>query len=100
MGTTNVFEFAIDLNKSFQKIQPIAAIWLSKPVWLVGKRTARIEKNDKIRVEYRGITDIDITNDKPATHTVLECYGNISNSVLYFELENMRTKELSTLNIK
>lgn len=100
---STLFESLIDLNKSFQKIMPLAAIWLSKPVAISDKDkchriTARITVGDKIRLDKGWIENI--SNENTATHEVLGCYGNISNTVLYFDLKDLETNELFTLKIK
>lgn len=77
---------------------PLAAIWLYKPVQTGNKRTVRIEEGDTLRIENNGI--MDISEDAPATHKVIQCHGNISNTVLYFELEDLITKEFLILNVK
>lgn len=94
-----LFDSLIDLNKSFQKIMPLAAIWLSKPVWLERRKSGRIEAGDRLRIENNAIADV-LLPDKQATHEVLGCYGNISNTVLYFDLKDLETNELFTLKIK
>lgn len=96
-----IFNSFIDLQKSFQKVMPLAAIWLNKPVLVVGRQTARIEAGDRLRIENDAIVDINTYLPyKEATHEVLGCYGNISNTVLYFDLKNLETNELFTLKIK
>ena len=85
-------------NNSFSKVMPLAAIWLNKPVQTGGKRTVRIEQGEMLRV--KGNTIVDISEDAPATHKVIECYGNVANTILYFELEDLHTKELLKLNVK
>lgn len=94
----SIFNSFVDLAKSFNKVYPLAAIWLNNPVKTATERTARITKDHLIRVRERWIEDV--TNDNPATHRVIECRGTIGDSVLFFELENLETKELSTLNVK
>lgn len=94
----NVFESFIDLAKSFNKVYPLAAIWLNKPVKTTTDKTCRITKGHEIRVYERWIEDV--TDTLPATHKVIECMGTIGDSILRLELENIETKQLSTLNIK
>lgn len=98
MQTTSIFDNFIDLAKSFTKVYPIAAIWLNKPVQTTTERTVRITKGHLIRVRERWIEDV--TDTLPATHKVIECKGTIGDSVLFFELANLETQELSTLNVK
>lgn len=95
----SLFESLVDLNNSFNKVHPLAAIWLNKPVWLEDRRTVRIEAGDRLRIEDGSIVDASIP-DKPATHKVTACFGNIANTVLYFELVDLKTAETITLNIK
>lgn len=95
----SLFESLIDLNKSLNKVNPLAAIWLSKPVWLERKKSVRIESGDRLRIENNSIVDV-VIPDKPATHEVIGCYGNISDTILYFELKDLKTSETITLNIK
>lgn len=96
MGT--IFNSFIDLQKSFQKVMPLSAIWLISPVITSNGRTARIEEGDKIRVEDGWI--VDIKDDKPSTHEVAECRGNIGNSILEMNIKDLQTGELSTLKLK
>jgi len=96
---STLFESLIDLNKSFQKTMPLAAIWFDHPISVVGKRTVRIEAGDRLRIENNAIAEISLP-DRQATHEVLGCYGNISNTVLYFDLKDLKTNELFTLKIK
>jgi hypothetical protein len=95
----SIFDSLIDLDKSLKQTMPLAAIWLNKPVQLNDKRTVRIEAGDRLRVEKNAISDVCLP-EKPATHEVLGCYGNIANTVLYFDLKNLETNELLTLKIK
>jgi len=97
-----LFNSFIDLQKSFQKVMPLAAIWLKSSVVLahgdIERITPRIEKGDRIRVDDGWI--IDIEKDKPATHEVIECRGNIGNTILEMDIKNLETGELSTLKLK
>lgn len=98
---STLFDSLIDLNESFQKTMPLAAIWFDHPISIAGRRTARIEAGDRLRIENDAIVDINTYLPyKQATHEVLGCYGNISNTVLYFDLKNLETNELFTLKIK
>ena len=63
----------------------------------MGKQS-RITKGDLIRVIKNEV--VDVTPEAKATHKVLECKGNISSTVLFFELESLYNGDLSTLNIK
>lgn len=95
----SLFESLVDLNNSFNKVHPLAAIWLSSPVWLEDKRTVRIEAGNRLRIEDNRIVNASIP-DKPATHIVTGCFGNISDTVLYFELVDLKTAETTTLSVK
>ena len=95
----DIFDCAIDLNKSLTKVHPLAAIWLSKPVWLERTKSGRIEAGDRLRIENNSIVDI-VIPDKQATHQVIGCYGNISDTILYFELMDLQTSEITKLDIK
>ena len=96
---TNIFDTNLDLNKSLSKVNPLAAIWLiGKPIQTESERTLRISEGHKIRVANGVICDV--SGSKAATHKVLSCHGNISNTVLYFELQDLETNELLTLNVK
>lgn len=94
----SIFNSFVDLAKSFNKVYPLAAIWLNKPVQTSNEKTVRITKNHEIRILEGYIEDV--TKDNPATHRVTECIGTIGDSILMLELENLETKQLSTLNIK
>jgi hypothetical protein len=93
-----IFDSFIDLQKSFQKVMPLAAIWLVAPVITSKGRTARIEEQDKIRVEGGWI--VDIKDGNPSTHEVIECRGNIGNTILEMDIKDLKTGELSTLKLK
>lgn len=96
---TNIFDTNLDLNRSLSKVKPLVAIWLTgKPIQTESERTLRISEGHKIRVTNGVICDV--SGSKAATHKVLSCHGNISNTVLYFELEDLETNELLTLNVK
>lgn len=93
-----LFNSFIDLQKSFQKVMPLAAIWVTSPVITSKGRTARIEAGDQIRVIDGWI--VDIQDGNPATHEVIECRGNIGNSILEMDIKNLETGELSILKLK
>lgn len=93
-----IFNSFIDLAKSFNKIYPLAAIWLNTPVQTATDKTCRIIPGHLIRVHERWIENV--TPELPATHKVIECKGSIGDSALLFELENLETKELLTLKVK
>lgn len=42
----------------------------------------------------------DVSEGNPANFEVLGCFGNISDTTLYFELKDLKTLETITLNIK
>lgn len=93
-----IFDTAIDLQHSLYKVHPIAAIWFDKPIQTATEKTARIAPGHLVRVEKDEIVSV-----KPglrANYKVIECFGNISNSVLYFHLEHLTNGDLLTLNIK
>lgn len=95
---TNILDTIFNFNSSLSKIMPLAAIWLNKPVQAGSARTVRIEAGDKIRIEDNAI--VDISEGIPATHRVTGCFGNITNSILFFELEDLRTNDYLKLNVK
>lgn len=68
---------------------PLSAIWTT-----VTGKTTRIAVNDEITVKY-GM----IINSPFVTHKVVKCSGTLSDSVLQFELQDLVTDELLTLNI-
>lgn len=94
----SVFNSFVDLAKSFNKVYPLAAIWLEKPVSTATEFTARLRKGHLIRIENGLI--VNVTDTLPHTHEIIECRGTIGDTLLMFELENLETKELSTLNVK
>lgn len=94
----SIFNSFVDLAKSFNTLYKMNAIWLNMPVMTSKIKTSRIIPGDKIRVECGLI--VDVTDTLPATHKVVECKGTIGDTLLMFELENLETKELSTLNVK
>lgn len=98
MKTKTIFGSLPDLANSFNKIMTLQAIYLIKPVRTSNGTTVRIEAGNKIRVKDNWI--IDISPDAPATHEVLQCKGNITSTVLEFELQDLETKEISTLKVK
>lgn len=93
-----LFDTAIDLQHSLYKVHPIAAIWFDKSVQTATEKTARIAPGHLVRVDKDKI--VDVTPDKKANYKVLECFGNISNTILYFHLKNIHNGDLLTLNIK
>ena len=93
-----LFDTVIDLQSSLYKVHPIAAIWFDKGVQTATERTARIAPGLIVRVEKDKI--VDAAPDKKANYKVLECFGNISNTTLYFHLENIYNGDLLTINIK
>ena len=88
----------VDLNKSFNSVMPLAAIWLESPIKTQTGKQIRITDGDLIRVVKDKI--VDVTQEAKATHKVLNCKGNISNTVLFFELQHLHTNDLLTLKIK
>jgi hypothetical protein len=93
-----IFDSFIDLQKSFQKVMPLAAIWLISPVITSKGRTARIEGEDKIRVVDGWI--VNIQDGNPATHESFFLSGNIGNTILEMDIKDLKTGELSTLKLK
>lgn len=98
MSEQTILKSLPDLGNSFNKIMPLQAIWLHKPVRTSNGTTVRIEAGNKIRVENNWI--VDISPDQPATHEVIKCMGNIANTVLEFELMDLENNELTTLKVK
>lgn len=94
----SVFNSFIDLEKSFNKVYDLSAIWLNAPVQTATEKTCRIKAGHLIRVHEGWIENV--TPELPATHKVIECKGTIGDSILLFELENLETKELLTLKVK
>lgn len=94
---SNIFDSLVDYQKSLNRIMPLAAIWLSRAIKTDKGATVRIEKGDKVRVNDGMLCDI--SEDYPCSHEVIGCYGNISNTILYFELKDLTTNELLTLNV-
>ena len=88
----------IDLQQSYNKIMPLAAIWLNAPVQTSTERTARIKEGDLIRVEKEWI--VDVTPDKKPTHKVILCKGNIASTSLDMDIQDLKTNEISTLKLK
>ena len=74
------------------EVMELAAIWLENKIEIVRDRkvlqTVRIIPGDEIRHTEYGIEPYGLT-----THKVIHCKGNINNSVLYFECENILTEE-------
>ena len=94
----SLFNTFADLVSPFNKIMPIEAVWLNDPVITDSGKKWRIKAGDKVRVRLDRITNI--SHNLPATHRIVRCKGNLVSSVLQVELENLETKELSTLNLK
>jgi len=96
----SIFDTAINLSNSLYKIIPLAAIWMTDngTIQTETEKTCRITKGHKVRVLKGQI--VNVTTDHPATHKIIECYGNISNTILYFEIENLKNGEQSKLNVK
>ena len=94
----SIFQTAIDLQNSLYKFHPLAAIWFDHGIQTETERTPRIAKGHLIRVQKDEI--VNVTPELKANYKVLECMGNVSNTILYFELESLVTDDLLTLNIK
>lgn len=94
----NIFDCAIDLNKSLTKVMPLAAIWFDKPIQTESEKTARIVAGHKVFVKNGRIGNVSESN--PANFEVVGCFGNVSDTILYFELKDLKTLETITLNIK
>jgi len=95
---TKLFDAIFDFNKHLTKIMPLSAIWLDNPIQMGDRKTARITAGDMIRIKGDKIENKNTASN--ATHEVLGCYGNIANTILYFDLKDLQTNELFTLKIK
>ena len=93
-----IFDTAIDLQHSLYKVHPIAAIWFDTPIQTATERTVRIAQGHLVRVEKDRI--VNVSPEAKENYKVVECFGNISNSILYFHLEHLTNGYLLTLNIK
>ena len=95
----SIFDTIIDLNKSLNNVHSLPAIWITdKPIQTETERTVKIVKGHRIRLFNEKICDV--SGSRPATHEVIECKGNISNTILYFELRDLISNENKILNVK
>lgn len=61
------------------------AVWLNRSISTANKGiTSRLTPDTLIRVEDGEIVDVDINNDKPATHVVLAVKGLIASCFILF----------------
>lgn len=88
-----VFNSILEIH---EKEMTLCAIWLNKAIQTSKRITCRISEGDLVRVD-EGILK-DVSADYPANYKIIECRGNISNTVLYAILENLETKEFLIIN--
>lgn len=84
------------MSDSFNKIMPLAAIWVTNPVPVTANgRQCRITEGTQLKVVDSKIVDL-LPNEKP-THIVTSCMGNISNTILIMGVMDLKTQELSQI---
>ena len=101
MQTESIFEVLGKALAPSTKVMPLAAIWLDKSIMTettTVKPTRRICQDMRIRVE--GTEIVDITESNKATHQITECRGTVSNSVLEISVIDLKTQEITTINMK
>jgi hypothetical protein len=76
--------------------QPLAAIWIDKPIQTEPERTRRLCKGQRIRVINGEITDVD--KDHPATHVIVDCFGTHC-SDFEIEIEDLINHKKSKLSV-
>jgi hypothetical protein len=92
--TSSLTDFFSGINDYYTKKYELAAIWLDKPLITATDRTVRICPGTEVTLQDGFLTHC---TGKP-THVVKACYGTLSNILLEFELQDLKTKEITTLN--
>ena len=97
----NIFETLGKALAPSTKVMPLAAIWLDKSIMAettTVKPTRRICQDMRIRVE--GTEIVDITESNKATHQITECRGTLNSSELEISVIDLKTQEITTINMK
>lgn len=90
-----LFKDIMDANK---KVMTLAAIWFEDGVVTgLGKKERRISKGTMLRI-YDGEI-VDVTSNTTPTHLVIDCKGTVDSSLLYFTLQDLKTKEIIELPV-
>lgn len=82
------------ITQTLSKTMPLSAIWMEAKVMTDSGLKTRIEKGMKVVVENEALQPGGMV-----THNVLECFGNIYSTVLYFKLQNITTGEITYLDV-
>lgn len=74
------------------------AIWLNRKLLLPnGERHIRITEGMSVQIENNELVD---AKSGIATHKIIGCYGTIDSSILFINVMDLQTLELSTLKLK
>jgi hypothetical protein len=92
-----VFEAIANLSRLATDLMPLNAIWLEKPLQMEGKRSIRITKGDLVRVKWNEL--IDCTKATLPTHEIIECRGNLYNTMFEVDLRDLKTNEPLTIKL-
>lgn len=82
-----------------QKVMPLNAILITAngAIQTETEATVRITNGHMVRVQDGAI--VNVSEGFPATHEITGCFGNISNTVLYFEARSLIMGKTETINI-
>ena len=97
-NSNSILDSFIDLQESYNRVNPLHAIWLETQIITQEGKKRRIEAGDKVRVANGQLKDV--SRDLKATHTILVCKGNISNSILQMDLQDLENGQIITINLK
>lgn len=95
----HLLEIFSPIDKLAQDEMELAAIWLNRPITLPnGSKVSRLSAGMKINViDGEVVCSIPF---KPASHKIIGCYGNISNTKLFMQALDLSTMEPSIINMK
>jgi len=83
------------ISDTFEKMWPLAAIWLEKPVLTSLEKKRRITANDLVTIENGSLVDC---NGSP-THKIKMLHGTMANHQFSITVENLITNEISIIKL-
>lgn len=97
----NIFEAIADIARLTTDLIELESIGLDASLRTARGRTWRLIKGDMVRVAYTGPRPylVDVIDDLPATHLVLQCKGTIYSTDLQVVCEDLDTEEIVTVKL-
>ena len=94
----NVIEvLAHAINSANATEVPLAAIYLTSPVFTAKSLTKRITEGDFVYIEGDELKDC--INDKKANYVITSCHGRLNNTGFYIVCMHTKTLQLKRVNL-